>query len=145
MTAPFVDYNQLTEDFQAAVQAADLGFTTVFCNANDRDFVITQMPLLDIRVKRIDPEPITNATYYSDLTIEAEICAHDMTNRREAAKLRDGLTNALQRFVKDNPRFSGFVDTTFIGQGNFGTGESKNEGAFVAGAVLEFHVKFYTE
>jgi hypothetical protein len=96
-------------------------------------------------VKRIDPAPVTNQTYYSDLTIEAEICAHSMTNRREAAKLRDGLTNALQRYVKDNPRFSAMVDTTFIGQGNFGTGESKAEGAFVAGTVLEFHAKFYSE
>lgn len=141
----FINYDQVLADLEAAVIAADLGFKTVLVDAMDRDFVIENMPLLDIRIKRATPEPITNQTYYSDLTVEAEICAFDLTNRREAAKLRNDLANALQRYVKDHPRFSGLVDTTFVGQADFGTGESKAEGAFVAGAVLEFHPKLYAE
>lgn len=145
--ADFINYDQITTDLEAAVKAApgQLGFAQVLVDAMDRDFIIENMPLLDIRVKRAVPEPITNQTYYSDLTIECEICAFDLTNRREAAKLRNDLANALQRYLKDNPRFSGLVDTTFIGQADFGTGESKAEGAFVAGAVLEFHLKLYAE
>lgn len=145
--ADFINYDQITTDLEGAVkgQPGQLGFAQVLVDAMDRDFVIENMPLLDIRVKRAVPEPITNQTYYSDLTIECEICAFDLTNRREAAKLRNDLANALQRYLKDNPRFSGLVDTTFIGQADFGTGESKAEGAFVAGAVLEFHLKLYAE
>lgn len=143
--ADFINYDQITTDFEAAVNGANMGFKTVLVDAMDRDFIIENMPLLDIRVKRAAPEPITNQTYYSDLTIEAEICAFDLTNRREAAKLRNDLANALQRFFKDHPRFSSLVDTTFVGQADFGTGESKAEGAFVAGAVLEFHPKLYAE
>lgn len=140
----FVDYVTIVDDLKNAVSAASLGFATVFANANDRDFSFQNTPLLDLRVKQANPTAITNRSYFTDLTIEAEIMAYSMTGRRDAAIMRDGLTNALQEFVRDNPRFSGFVDTTYIGQVNFGTGESKNDGAFVAGAVCEFHAQFET-
>lgn len=143
--ADFIPIDQIEDDLKAAVIAASLGFKSVHTNAMDRDFEISQMPLLDIRAKRIDPMPVTNATYYSDFTLELEICAHDMTNRDDAARIRNGLTNALLRFVKDNPRFSSSLESTIIGQIDLGTGESKAEGAFVAGAVIELHPKLYTE
>jgi hypothetical protein len=141
----FIDYDQIQLDFQAAVEGANLGFESVLLDANDRDYLIDKMPLLDIRIKGMAPEGITNATYYTDITLECEVCAYSLVSRREAAKIRSDLTNKLQRFVKDNPRFGGNIETTFIGQGTFGSGESKSEGAFVAGAVLEFHVQLYSE
>lgn len=141
----FIDYDQILVDFQNAVTAANLGFQKVLLDANDRDFVISNMPLLDLRVKRVVPQAVTNATYYGDMTIEAEICAFDLADRRKAAKLRNDLTNALHGLVKANPRFSANLNTTLIGQVDFGTGESKAEGAYVAGAVLEFHPQLYTE
>lgn len=145
MMADFIDYDQILTDLQTAVQSASLGFKSVFVDGDDHDFLIGNMPLLDLRIKRVVPQANTNTQYYSDLTIEAEVCAFDLTNRREAAKLRNDLTNALQRYVKDHPRFSSRVDTTLVGGGDFGTGESAKEGAFVAGAVLEFHPQLYTE
>ena len=141
----FVKYDTLLADFQAAVQGANLGFKQVLIDANDRDFIFNNMPLLDLRVKRSLPEPVTNQTYYTEVTVEAEVTVFDMTNRREAAKLRNDLTNALQRYVKDHPRFSGIVETVVIGQVDFLTGESKAEGAFVAGAVCQFQARLYTE
>jgi hypothetical protein len=141
---PFLNYTQIVDDLKAAVDLADLGFATTFANAGDRDFSFQNAPLLDIRVKQGNPTPITNQSYYTELVLEAEIMAYSMTSRREAAIMRDELTNLLQGFVRDNPRFSGYVDTTYVGQVNFGTGESKNDGAFVAGAVLEFRVQFET-
>lgn len=143
--ADFIDYQQLKEDFKQAITNANLGFATILLDAMDREFTIQNMPLLDIRIKKVVPEAITNQTYYTACTVECEICTFDLTNRAEAAKIRDNLANALQRFVKDNPRFSSLVNTILVGQGNFGTGESKAEGAFVAGAVLEFLPQIYTE
>jgi hypothetical protein len=145
--ADFINFDQICLDLQTGVQQApsQLGFANVFVDANDRDYVFQNFPLLDIRVKRMDPQQITNQTYYSDVTLEAEIVAQSMTNRAEAAKLRYDLLNALCRYLKDNPRFSGLVDDTAIGQANFVTAESKTDGAFVAGVVLEFHPKIYTE
>lgn len=148
--ADFIKYRQILLDFKAAaatVTGPDTGkqFKQVFTNADERDFRYDNMPLLDVRWKRILPEPITNMTYYTDMTLEAEICVGDMTSRDECATIRDDLTNALQRYFKDHPRFSANVDTTFVGQTDFGTGESKSEGAFVAGAVLQFHIKLETE
>lgn len=141
----FIDYDGILVDLQSAVQTANLGFKNVLVDADARDYLIPNMPLLDIRVKRVVPEPVTNATYYGDMTIEAEICAFDLTSRRKAAKLRNDLTNALHAFVKANPRFSSHLETTVIGQVDFGTGESKAEGAFVAGAVCELHPRLYSE
>lgn len=143
----FIDYNQLELDFQTAIKNASqsLGFKQVLRNASDRDFVYDNMPLLDIRFKTVEPQPITNATYYTTGVIEAEVVAYSLISREEAAKLRGELVNALQRFVKDNPRWSSQLETTIIGRVDFGTGESKAEGAFVAGAVCEFHPTIYTE
>lgn len=143
--ADFIDYGQILLDFKNGVTGADLGFAKVFTDANARDYLMTNMPLLDLRVKTVDPQAVTNATYFSDLIIEGEICAYHLTSREEAAKLRNDLTNKLHRWVKDNPRFAAAIETTTIGRGEFGTGESKEEGAFVAGVVLEFHVQLYTE
>lgn len=141
----FIPYDTLTTDLAAAATAANLGFEKVLVDADARDFRADQAPLLDIRLKRLLPEAVTNATYYSDLILECEIFALDMTSRREAAKIRNDLLNALHRYVKDHPRFSGSVETTILGSVEFGSGESRAEGAFVAGAVFELHVKLYTE
>lgn len=143
--ADFIDYDQITLDLAAGIQAADLGFVTVLNDANDRDFLIDKMPLLDIRIKQMNPDARTNTSYYTDITVECEVCAYSLVSRRDAAKMRSDLTNKLQAWVKANRRFGANIETTFIGQGTFGTGESKAEGAFVAGAVLEFHVQLYTE
>lgn len=143
----FIPYSQICDDLQAAFKAEPTlaAVKTVAVDAMDRDFIFENMPLLDIRVKRAEPEPVTNATYYSDLTLEVEVCVYDMTNRGEAARIRNDLTNAIQLFVKANPRFSSSLETTIVGQVDFLTGESKAEGAFVAGATLELHPKIYTE
>lgn len=147
MTADFIDYNLLEADFKAAVlaQPQALGFKQVFTDASERDFIYDNMPLLDIRFKVADPTAITNATYYTIITMECEVAAYSFQSREEAAKLRGELVNKLQKFVKDNPRWSAQLETTTIGRADFGTGESKAEGAFVAGAVLEFHPQLYTE
>lgn len=141
----FIDYEGINNDFKAGVESANLGFLKVFVNASDRDFLYDNMPMLDIRIKSADPNAVTNTTYYTDILIEAEVVAYSFTSREEAAKLRGELVNKLQLFVKNNPRFSSQLETTFIGRAEFGTGESKAEGAFVAGAVLEFHPQLYTE
>lgn len=141
----FINYDLLENDFKNAVVAQSLGFTKVFVDASERDFIYDNMPLLDIRFKVADPQAVTNATYYTDLTIECEIASYSFTSREEAAKLRNNLVNALQRFIKDHPRFSSTLETTLIGRVDFGTGEDKAQGAHVAGAVLEFHPQLYTE
>lgn len=141
----FIDYDQLLEDFKTAIESQSLGFKQVLIDASDRDFIYDNMPLLDIRIKEADPTAITNATYYTTMILEAEVCAYSFTSRREAAKLRGELVNKLQLFVKQHPRWSAQLETTIIGKASFGTGESKAEGAFVAGAVLEFHPQLYTE
>lgn len=143
----FIDTEQLLEDFRALVEAQSqsLGFKQVFLNASDVDYVYDNMPLLDLRIKRGKPVPTTNATYFTTLLLEAEICVYHMTSREEAAKIRSSLTNALQRLVKDNPRFSAGLETTIVGDFEFGTGEDKSQGAFVAGTVQEFYPQLYTE
>lgn len=143
----FVDTEGLLEDFRTLIEAQplSLGFQKVFLNASDVDFLFSNAPLLDLRIRRGKPVPTTNATYYTTLLLEAEIVVYSMTSREEAAKLRSSLTNELQRLVKNNPRFSAGLETTIVGDFEFGTGESKAEGAFVAGAVLEFYPQLYTE
>lgn len=144
MTA-FIDYELIINDFKNAIVAANLGFRAVYIDAGDIDYRSDQMPMVDLRWKKVTPEASTDATYFTPGVIEAEVTAFDFTSRREAAKLRNDLTNALQRYVKDHPRFSSPLETTIIGQVVFATGESKAQGAFVAGAIAEFHPTIYTQ
>jgi hypothetical protein len=109
MPAEFIDYDQILNDFVVVARTvtgkSGEQFKHVDKNLDARDFIISNMPLLDVRWKRVLPEPITNTTYYSEATLEAEICAFDMTSRAECATIRDHLASALQRYLKDHPRF----------------------------------------
>jgi hypothetical protein len=141
----FIDYDQIQLDFQAAVEGANLGFESVLLDANDRDYLIDNMPLLDIRFKTMEPQADHQCHLLHGIVMECEVVRLFLYFPREAAKLRGELVNALQRFVKDNPRWSSAARNHNNRARHFGTGESKAEGAFVAGAVLEFHPQLYTE
>lgn len=152
----FINYGQILTDFQLALKGATLinglafaplgdGTAAVFKNAQEMDFDFTNMPMADCRFKRLIPLNTAGNTYYSDLVIEVEIACFDMTNRDKCATMRDGLTNAVQRFFQQNPHFSAFVDTVQIGVVTFETGETKAQGEFIAASVAEFHVRLYSE
>lgn len=140
----FVDYAQIVVDAVAAVTNASLGFAAVLSNANDRDFEVGNMPMVDIRVRRAFPEALAGRNDYVQVVLECEVATFDLTSLDKAAKMRDNLVSALQRFFQLNPRFSGSLDTTTIGATEFFTGENiSDQGAFGAGAILEINVFLY--
>jgi hypothetical protein len=144
MADKFVDYSQIINDAKAALETGNLGIKAVFTNAGDRDFVIEHMPMVDLRWKRALPEPLAGRNDYVQGVLEVEVATFDLTNRDKAAKLRDDLTSAIQRFFQVNPRFSGSLDTVTIGATDFETGENLGEqGAFAASAVTEINVFLY--
>ncbi len=144
MADKFVDYSLILDDAKAAVKAASLGFAKVKTNANDRDYVIENMPLLDLRIRRALPEALAARNNYVQVVIEAEIATFDLANRDKAAKMRDDLTSILQRFFQVNPRFSAGIDTVVIGPTDFETGEALgDQGAFAASAVTEINAFLY--
>lgn len=140
----FVDYDLITLDMAAAIRANVTGVKKVFADANDWDFVVESMPMVDVRMRRLIPEALGGRNYWVDAVMEVEVGAFDMTNRRDAAKIRNDLVNAIHRYFQVNPRFSGAVDTVIIGNGEFATTESTDQGAYVAVAVLLFNVKLYS-
>lgn len=141
----FVNYPQILKDFRDAITAANLGFKAVKKNANERDYTVPNMPLLDVHFLRVVPENTAGNQYWNAVTIEAVIGVFNMTSRDEAATIRDDLTNKLQNFVRQNQRFSAFVDTTVVGPCEFETGEDAKQGAYVATAVAQFVVMLYSE
>ena len=143
--ADFVDYDQLVLDFASALRSNVTGFRKVIEDANDFDYDFPNMPLADVGVIRNIPENTAGQTYYCTVVVTVKIAAFDMTSRREAAKIRNDLANAAQRYFQENPRFSGVVDSIQIGNAEFDTMENKDQGFHVAGALLEFHVKLYSD
>lgn len=141
----FINYPQVLLDMKNAVAAAALGFKTVHRNADDNQFQYQNMPLVDFRVRRAEPTAVAGQTYYSTILVEAEIACFDMTSRDKCATMCQGLTNALQRYFQENPRFGAYVDSTIIGAVEFQVGETKAQGEFVAAAVATFHVLFYSD
>lgn len=143
----FIDYTQVVEDMRNFVRtsAISTSFKAIEKNQNDRDYHTDRMPLLDFRIKRALPDPKAGQNYYVEVLIEAEIAVFDLTSRDDAATICGDLVNALQRLFQENPRFSSGIDATIVGVTEFGTGETKEEGAFVAAAVLEFSVFKYAD
>lgn len=141
----FANYNQILLDVVAATQAANLGFKLVTKDADDHDFQYQNMPMCDWRIKRNAPELVSARTYYSGITLEAEIACFDMTSRAKCATMRNDLTAALQGLFQANPRFGAYVDSTVVGPVEFEIGETKAQGEFIAAAVATFTVFFYSE
>lgn len=139
----FVDYDMILDDMVNLIKAQVSGFKEVRKDSNDRDFTVTNMPLADVRIKRVLPENTGQQNYYNQIVIEVEICTFDLSSRQEAAKLRNDLTNGVQRLFQTNSRFGAAVDATQVGQAEFETAESEKEGAFMAVAVLQFNVFVY--
>ena len=148
-----IDYRQVLLDLKTLVEASStvydpLGttkFQAVKLNANDRDYVTMNMPMLDIRLKRAVPDARTNSTYYVEVILELEVAVFDLTSLDDAATIRDGLVNALQTLLQANPRFSSVIETTILGNVDFATGEDDKSGAFLSGAVMELHVFTYSD
>lgn len=143
--ASFINYAQILADMKAAVEGASLGFKSVHRNADTLSFQFQNMPMLDLRVRRAIPTNVSGQTYYSTIVVEAEIACFDMTSRDKCATMCQGLTDALQRFFQENPRFGAYVDSTVIGEVVFELGETKAQGEFIAAAVATFHVLFYSD
>lgn len=148
-----IDYGQVLTDLVALLKGSNTVYDPsnqtkareVLKNANDRDFVTMNKPLVDVRLKRAVPEPRTNVTYYTDVTVEIEIVAIDLTNLNDAATIRDGLVQAIQSLLRENRRFGASIDNTILGNVDFATGEDEKAGAFVSGAIMELHVFVYSE
>lgn len=141
----FIPYDTILDDMVNLVQTNVTSFELVKKDCNDTDFVMSNMPLCDIRIKRLIPENTGQQNYYSQVVVEIEIGTFDLSSREEAAKLRNDLTNAVQRLFQTNPRFGAAIESTQIGPAEFETGESEKEGAFVAGAVLQINVFLYSD
>jgi hypothetical protein len=148
----FINYAQILTDFRNLINTANptllnggVAFEKVFKNAQEIDYGYENMPLLDCRFKEANPLNTAGNTYYSDIWIEVEIACYDMTSRDNCATMRENLTNAVQRLVQTNPHFSANVDTVQVGRVVFETGEGKAQGEWIASALLDFHVKLYTE
>lgn len=139
----FVDYDVILDDMVNLISSQVAGFTLVQKDSNDRDFTVPNMPMADVRIKRVIPENTGQQNYYNQVVIEVEICTFDLSSRQEAAKLRNDLTGKVQRLFQTNSRFGAAIDATQVGQAEFETAESDKEGAFMAAAVLQFNVFAY--
>ncbi len=148
-----IDYSQVLADLKTLLAGSQSVYNPadqtkardVLTNANDRDYVSMNMPLIDLRMKRAVPDPKTNVVYYTDVTVEIEIAVMDLTSLNDAATIRDDLVQAVQSLLKANRRFGASVDDTILGSVDFAVGEDAKAGAFLAGAVMELHVFVYSE
>jgi hypothetical protein len=141
----FVNYSQILSDFRDGVEAANLGFKKVFKNASDIEYDAVNMPMADCCLKSNLPLNTSGQTYYNDVQIEVQIACFNLTSRDICATMCADLANGLQRWVQTHSRFSSFVDATQVGATVFQAGETRDQGQFVAAAILMFHVKLYSE
>jgi hypothetical protein len=145
----FVNYDQILDDLvtmlRANVTAPNAQGLTIDRDQDDTDFVWGNFPLVDVRAARALPDLTGGQQYYTAFVVEIEVVAGDLSSRQDAVRLRNGLLNQVHRAVQTNPRFGASNDSCIIGQVEFETEQSPENGAYIAAAVAQISVMIYTQ
>ena len=91
------------------------GFKTRWLEAMDRDLVLDNMSLVNVRLIQADREVRSIPEgYYVYLTFEVDVVAYDFTSFEKAATLRDALLGVAEDAVRANKRFHTDIETSSI-------------------------------
>ncbi len=105
--------------------------------ADERDYVFHNMPLVDVRLKDSQNEVRAGRDYYVFVTFEVQITTFDLSDFNEAATLRDTILSAVVDVVRNNANFSSQLETSRIGLISFSNAKDEDSGAFMSAATVE--------
>jgi hypothetical protein len=141
----FVNYNQILDDLVTLIQANVPELAYVAKNMPDHQRHSGNMPGCDITLGAIVPDLIGQNNYWTQVIIECDICAEDLSGFDEAATMRQTILNKLHRAVQTNPRFSGVIETSVVGPVEFERLQDEKQGLNLASAVAQIYVYIYAD
>ncbi len=132
-----IDIDGIGESLRLRIETDVSDFNLVTYEMDERDEVITNMPLCDVTFTLMDPEIRAGSEYYVEGVYVVTVEAFDFTSRREAVTLRNSLVKLAMESVKANPRFDTDLDTSRLGRAEFVDAKDDETGAFVAIASFQ--------
>jgi hypothetical protein len=129
----------------ATVLAGVEGVNRAEYEVNEIDIRFSEMPILDVRLSDTDNEVRAGQDYVTELTLQCDLYAFDLSSIREAVTLRDSILKASQDAVRANPRFHGDLESSVIGPVEFTTSKDEGTGEFVAVASFQVVAIVFTD
>ena len=115
----FVNYQQIKDDLVTLINDSTIEFNYVAADMDDYERTITNAPYCNIALSRADNEVTAGNVYTNRAIIEIEIAALDLSSKREAVTIRDGLVNEVQDLIRNNAHFSANLESTVLTQVDF--------------------------
>ena len=146
--ANFINYSQILDDLVTLIQNSDIAFAHVDHHMEDYERSITNAPYCNVILARANPEIAAGNIYTSRTIFEIEVAALDLSSKREAVTIRNGLVNELQALIQDNMHFSANLESTVLTDvdfevfGRFNTDEDQS---FTATALVTLEAINYSQ
>lgn len=141
----WVNFNTIQDDLVALIAANVPAAELVKKEADERDYVFSNMPLIDVRLTEGNPEIRAGRDYYVFTTFEVQVTTHDLSGFDEAATLRDTVLSDTIDVIRNTANFSANLESSRIGQVQFSNAKDENSGAFMAAATVEIQTETFVD
>lgn len=141
----WIAFNTIQDDLITLLQANVSSAKLIKKEADERDYVFHNMPLVDVRLTDMDPDVTAGANYYVGITFEIQVTTFDLSDFSDAATLRDTVFGDVIETIRQNAKFSANLDATIVGQGTFTSAKDEQSGAFMAAATVQIEVRAYVD
>lgn len=136
----FPDYDQVVEDLVSLIQNSNIAFDLVEEHMSDYERNLSNNSYCDVTLSRNDSEVESMNSYLNRVTLNVEVAALDLSSKRDAVKIRNGLVKEVQDLLKNNRHFSAALETSVLESVDFEVfgrfSDEDEEQSFTATAVL---------
>lgn len=144
----FINYSQIVEDMVTLLVNSDIEFDLVADHMEDYERTIGNTSYCNIMLSRANNEIMAGNNYTNRVTFQLEIAALDLSSKREAVTIRDGLVNEVQDLLRTNQNFSANLETVVLTEVDFevngGIGEDEEQ-SFTATALVTVEAIVYSQ
>lgn len=143
----FVDYQLIIDDLVNLIAESDIEFSYVGDHMDDYERGFQNISYCNVILARTDPEIAAGNVYTTRTTIEIEVAALDLSSKREAVTMRNGLVNEVQDLIRNNPHFSTGLESTVLTGVDFEvfSRNSDEDQSFTATALIALEAITYSQ
>ncbi len=140
----FVNYQQIVDDLVLLIQNSDIEFDYVADHMDDYERGLQNTNYCNVTLARSEPEISAGNNYTSRTMIEIEIAVLELSSKREAVTIRNGLVNEVQDLIRTNMRFSAELLSTALTAVDFEVFTTEDQ-SFTATALVTCEAIQYSQ
>ena len=144
----FVNYQQIEDDLVSLINDSAIEFNYVASNMDDYERSITNAPYCNVALSRAENEITAGNVYTNRAIIEIEIATLDLSSKREAVTIRNGLVNEVQDLIRNNTQFSANLESIVLNGVDFavfGSFDEDEDQSFTATALVTCEAIIYSQ